>query len=993
MMALIMVFALLIIGQAPVFAQEGISDYLCEIGEGYYLKGQYDDALHEFNKALMVNPDSPKAKSYIQKINLRLKSPISREAEPVKRETPKPVAKLSLPVPAKEPAEEEQYVVPAKKEIIPQRKVVPLDKAREPSIEPVQSIKKTPPPVALPEPRKYLPSTVKEPVLPALSKGQVIDLALAKFEKELNQPVELQPIQSAPDKAADRFSGKKNAGEDSAAQGLKVSGSYQLAVGGTSDGFEWKKANGNLNERDYRVLSDAALNNRENTFDYRIFDRFRMAVDTLNPEGLNIHANITVDPWSFTGKSGKFTVTSANGTDTAEVELKYWSNTGRTYNDVVYTANNGDSFALPEIKVDGFKTSAVSVGTVFGGTFNIPSKNIDREFQPMRELWFDYKRDTFKFRFFPLALGNQALTSDDPLMLSNHAVYWEESPWLLKWEPGHLNSAAGDFSRGRWSDSLAFNTRDSDLIRLTALRGFSFDYFPSDETSFKLTGASPKGLWQDYDSFDNIPAAARFKQKIGDSLQIGNTYTFRMGLNEDKGNKMDALNHAGGLDLAFSPVSGAKIESEIAISQSKQDLTSSEYKSRERGMAYHLALIGSPDRDILESSYNQINPKESDTSFLKARFQFTHMDKGFEPVLSSYRESRDDQFWSRHLHFRKPFARFYGDADINGEPSLSWYDIAPYAIGDGIDTGRDVIGFRLEMSSFDRRLDELFDVRNVHRTGGKYLENVARSETTYKATDKLTTKLLTIYHDVHSTYGNKDPYLVDSQTDRYYDNTNMPDGKSPSMKTVSMGANYDFFDWLSTYGVWEYSNDINAAYDAFGRGLLNSSSFETFSEYGKTYRRQTAFVYNQQYFPLPPYPFNNAYKLGITLRPAEKLEIFLDYTRNEYEYAGQISDDMNHAGIEIGFYPSKKWGIFTKYAFSQVNDLVRMNNGEGVFYESHHNFFFESRFSFSDDDQLTFQFGEFGRSPIALISTDPFQGSLGVLDTQYIYRLYYRRKF
>ena len=990
---IVTVAAFILLSHRPAFAQEGISEYLCDIGEGYYLKGQYSDALHEFNKALMVNPDSLTAKSYIRKIDLRLKSRMPREIAPAIKETVKPAIKKVVP----------EKLEP-KKEILPKKKIVPLDKAREPSIESAYGVKKAKPLGKTEETRKYLPSKTKqeqvvekkpvkkEEVRPVLSKVQVVDLALAKFEKELGVR-EIQPMQRErpTDKATERFSGEKEAKEEAGPQGFKVSGVYQIALGGTSDGFEWKRANGNLNERDYRVLSDAALNNRENTFDPRIFDRFRIALDTLNPEGLNVHTNITIDPWSFTGKSEKFTVTSANGTDTAEVELKYWSNTGRTYNDIVYTAKNGDSFALPEIKVEDFKTSPTTVSTLFGGTFDIPSKKIDREFQPMRELWFDYKQDTFKFRFFPLALGNQALTSDDPLMLSNHAVYWEESPWLLQWDPGHLNNS--DFSRGRWSDSLAFNTRDSDLVRLTALRGFSFDYFPSDETSFKLTGASPKGLWQDYDSFDNIPAAARFKQKIGDSLQIGNTYTFRMGLNEDKGNKMDALNHAGGLDLAFSPVLGAKMESEIAISESKQDLTSSEYKSRERGMAYHLALIGSPDRDILESSYNQINPKESDTSFLKARFQFTHMDKGFEPVLSSYRESRDDQFWSRHIHFRKPFAKFYGDADISGEPSLSWYDIAPYAIGDGIDTGRDVIGFRVEMSNFDRRLDELFDARNVHRTGGKYLENVARSETTYKATDKLTTKLLTIYHDVHSTYGKKDPYLVDSQTDRYFDNANMPDGVSPSMKTVSLGANYDFFEWLSTYGIWEYSNDINGAYGAFGRGLLNSSSFETFSEYGKTYRRQTAFVYNQQYFPLPPYPFNNSYKFGLTLRPAERLEIFLDYTRNEYKYAGQISDDMNHAGIEIGFYPSKRWGIFTKYAFSQVNDLVRMNTGEGVFYENHHNFFLESRFSFSADDQFTFQFGEFGRSPIASLFTDPFGGSSGVLDTQYIYRLYYRRKF
>ena len=76
------VFAILINGRAPAFAQEGISDYLCEIGEGYYLKGQYNDALHEFNKALMVNPESPKAKSYIRKITLRLKPQAVRELEP-----------------------------------------------------------------------------------------------------------------------------------------------------------------------------------------------------------------------------------------------------------------------------------------------------------------------------------------------------------------------------------------------------------------------------------------------------------------------------------------------------------------------------------------------------------------------------------------------------------------------------------------------------------------------------------------------------------------------------------------------------------------------------------------------------------------------------------------------------------------------------------------------------------------------------------------------
>ena len=155
---------------------------------------------------------------------------------------------------------------------------------------------------------------------------------------------------------------------------VKLSGEYQIALGATSDGLEWKKANGNLNERDYHILSDAALNNRENTFDHRIFDHFRANLDTKNTQGLNFHTNITVDPWSFIGKSDKFTLSNASGTDSAEIELKYWSNTGRIFNETFYTKNLGDSFAIPEIKVKDDQTSALAQKTTFGGTFNIPSK-------------------------------------------------------------------------------------------------------------------------------------------------------------------------------------------------------------------------------------------------------------------------------------------------------------------------------------------------------------------------------------------------------------------------------------------------------------------------------------------------------------------------------------------------------------------------------------------------------------------------------------------
>ncbi len=872
------------------FAQ--VSDYLCEIGKVFYSRGQYDEALHEFNKALLANPHNEVAKGYIAEM--------TRSARAIWDKT-----------------------------------LDDLEAKEQPKLAPEQIAQ--------------APATMQ----PAVKK--------VSPEEEKRNPE------------------------------VKFSGSYQVALGGTSDGFEWKRANGNLNEEDTRILSEAALNDLENTFDMRIFDRFALNMDTKNLDAFSAHASIVIDPWSFTGKSDKFTVTSNDGTDTAEFELKYWSNTRRIFNEVIFTPGNGDSLALPEIKVKDDKTAATSVGTVFGGAFNIPSVKIHREFQPVRELWFDYKTDNSKLRVFPMAYSGQALTSDDPLSLSNHHIYWEESPWILRWKPGQVNISPtpDDFTQGKWDDSLAFPTRDSDMSRLTALRGITLEYQPTDDTSIKMTGASPKGLWQDFDSFDNFPAAMRFKQIIGDSFLLGSTYTFRLGLNEAQSNKKDAVNHAWGMDFGFSPFTGIKLEAEAATSRSEQDLTSS-FATKKRGFVYQVSLLGSPERDILDSNYHQIKPKEQDKSFLKTRLQFTHMEEGFEPALASYRETRDDQFWSRHIHFRKPFK--YLGAGID-QPSIGWDDIAPFAIGDGIDIGRDVFGLRVEASMLERKLDELFDLRNVHRTGGKYLENVARSETTFKATPKLTAKLLAIYHNVHQTYGRKDPFLVDAQTDRIFDNTLIPDSKSPSMKTFSLGANYDFFDWVSLYGIWEYTNDINAAYDGFPRGILNSSSFETSSAYDMIFRRQTAFVYNQFYFPLPPYPFNNVFKAGLTLSPWKKWEVFLDFTRNEYEYAGQISDDINHGAIEIGYQATEKLGFFAKYAYSQVNDLVMMNNSQDVLYQNHNNFFFETRYSFSDDDQLAFQFGESSRSPIGVASYDPFGGSLSTLDTQQIYRLYYRRKF
>lgn len=776
--------------------------------------------------------------------------------------------------------------------------------------------------------------------------------------------------------------------------GIKISGQSQFSLGLTPEDIIWKQANADLNERNWRMLSEAAYNRRQSTYDTRIYDRLRINLDTDNQEGLGFHSNITIDPWSFTGKSDKVTIGSGGGaSDYAEIQLKYWSNTRYTINETVYTLEDGASIALPEIKVVEAKTQATPVTNTWGATLTIPELKIKTEFQPLRELWFDYKQEDLNLRLFPLAYQDKALTSDDPLKLSNNHIWWEESPWLDRWLPGRLNSGASpiDFTKGKWDDALSFFTRDSDGVRLVNLRGFSFAFAPSEATAISATVASPKGLWQDYGEVDNIIGAARLKSKLSDNLNMGTTYTMRMGLNVDKDDKTDSRNHVLGVDLGYEIMEGLKSSWEIASSRSDYDLTNSQYKSKSRGNAFYFSLLGRyPPKSIIDLNvYDEIKPDKNESFLAKTRFFIAHMDEGFDPSLSTYRQTRKDTFWSRHLHFRRPLEYYYTGLYYLG---LKWEDIAPFRIGNGIDIGRDVVGFRLE-TTWPDKLDNLFDVRNVHNTNGKFIENVARDEITYEVNDKLTTKLLGIYHKLHKTYGGVDPFVFNNDTGIYLNNSAIADGKDPSLKTGSLGLEYAFTDWLSANGIWEHTNDYTLAYDNFPRGNLSSTSFVTYTEYDKIYRQEDPFLYSQGLFPQPPYPYYDIFRTGLRFRPTKDLEIYLDYTRNEFKSAGQIDENMNHIGFEAAYLPNKKLGIYFRYVYSRLNDLTLMRQGYSKYYLGHHNFFSEFRYLPTPDDEFVLQYGESGRLPIFVTIADPFGSGLLTLDTQHILRIYYRRKF
>ena len=112
-----------------------------------------------------------------------------------------------------------------------------------------------------------------------------------------------------------------------------------------------------------------------------------------------------------------------------------------------------------------------------------------------------------------MAYEDQAMTTDDPLKLSNNTEWWAESPWIDGWQQGNLNTGATpvSFTKGTWDKSLSFLTKDSPGQRLTALRGVSLAYKSDseNETSLNAEIATPKTLWQDYSDINTVPGSMR----------------------------------------------------------------------------------------------------------------------------------------------------------------------------------------------------------------------------------------------------------------------------------------------------------------------------------------------------------------------------------------------------------------------------------------------------------------------------------------------------
>ncbi len=896
--------ALLFLSINSAFAQGQAVEYLCELGKSFYSLGKVDDALSEFNKALLVDPDNRIAREYINKIFSKNES-----------------------------------------------------------------------------------TGFKQVPMPVLSKEEAMDLALNKLKRK-------EELSRTPYVAV-RNLPEKNKKDGLKAGPLRISGDMQFSFGVAPDEFIWKRANFDLNEKfmSWRMTSDAAFNHRFNTYDPAIYDSLSVNMDTKNEQGFNFHTNLTVDPWSFTGKSSKMTVSNGTG-DNADIQLFYWSNTGYILNHSYYGNLKGLTLDIPELKVVKGKTTATTISG-----FTIPEMDIDNQFQPVRELWLDYANDNIKLRAFPMAYQDQAYSSDDPLNITNHGIWWKDSKWLRMYTPGayHSGNTPADFAKGYWDDSLSFISKDSTGKYLTALRGFSLSFQPGEETVFDTTVATPKHLWQDYDVVDNIISASRLKYNFADNFRLGGTFTSRSGFKTNP-QKLDSQNFVGGVDLGYEVTEGMKVQAEVLISKSKYDLSNSAYETESHGNAYYFSFITRyPLSSImdLKYGYDDITMAQDESFLVKSKIYASRMDRGFDSALSDFHNSRQDVFWSRHIHFRKPMD--YYAQGLEGS-SANWEELNSSRIGDGIDAGRNTLGFRFEIFLEDK-FSNLFDVRNVHNVNGKFIENVVRDEATARLTDKLTAKALGIYQKMPKTAAGIDPYIYDGKTGEFFENNAVPDAANPSIKTGSFGLNYDFFEWLSLNGIYERTNDYTLAYGNFPQNVLRNDS--TLNSYyyqnDRYYSYVRPFLYNQGIFPQAPYDFYNVFKTGLRIMPMANMEIYLDYTRNEYETASLINDNMNHIGLEFTYMPAKKLGMSLKYIYSRSKDIIQFPSSDFGLTDhpiGHHNFFSEFRYLPSKDDELILQYGAGDTSSISnLASLDPYGGGMLTLDTQHIFRVYYRRRF
>ncbi|MBN1405227.1 MAG: hypothetical protein JW946_01770 [Candidatus Omnitrophica bacterium] len=824
--------------------------------------------------------------------------------------------------------------------------------------------------------------TVKQPKkvnldIPAARKPQLI---------QKSQPVQkIQPLQKPSGPQADnntvytgnfpleRFS---NGIDESIQTGVKIindnvapgkiSGDYRIAFGFTSDDVIWKDANadhiGVPGEKNWRYLFGE---NTYNTYDKQIYDRLRVEAEGPITQNTSGYTEIVIDPWTYVGRKD-ITVTGSGGSS-VNMRLKYWSNASRTINET-YRAENGDIVNVQENKVvEGETTPASYFGLTDWGSnkFSVGKESIDRMEVPIRKLWIDYTNGPYRVKLFPMASQDEALTSDDPLKLSNNKAWWEESPWLDEYEASKIFTRADNpVKGGNWVRRMSFVAKNSDYERLTFLRGISIASDYDNGFSFSSTFAAPRNLWDYYEEVSSVPGAIRIKLPQMDKLNVGALYTTKLGIFKQE---LQASNQLAGVDGAYQLSPDTSIYAQCAGSFTKID-EANDYNNEYWGMG---SILGIKNKGII----NSLN------SDYEVNLNVSHFNDNFLPGLSNYRFSRKDSIYAKHVYFEQ--LRPENEAEM---------------IGNGIDIDRIAFNINAKADFLNSDLKTRIDIRDVRTDSSDFIEDVVRAEAEYKVNPKLTAKGLLRYEYLPKTEKGIDP-LINAKTsyiaftdyfsdkDVWLENTAIEEGKDPSIGTYSIGFKYDALKNLSFQAIYELTNDPLD----MPRGLLNNVYVTQETRDGVMWDKIVPFLYNQSSFGLPPYDYYNIYKLRLTYYPIDKLKIEPSFVYNENEFATTIDDNVNHAGCFIEYKPTDKLTVGGAYYFIKTRDLWKDTiGGGGKNFEGHHNIFLEADYSINPNQVFSLMFGEYTGYGCKYYEE---YTSIGPLDTQHIVRLVYKGKF
>lgn len=755
---------------------------------------------------------------------------------------------------------------------------------------------------------------------------------------------------------------------------VSIKGSYGASAGFSTDQFTWKDANANYQEKNWQYVYGP---DTVNTYDRRVFDRYHLEIETNTGTPWNAYVEVKVDPWSFVGVGHETIYNAWN--DSAQIKYLYWEGTGKTIPGD-YRTSLSNLLRPGELKVIGGRVTQATAAPQqiwrpfaepnFTNFSNNNSVEIDYMFRPLRKLWIEYKEDPIYVKTFFLGDQAEALTSDDPLTLSNNHVYWAPSPWLYNFDPGIQLTGGGvggtpAVQSAKWNWDLPWYAQDSNRNFLTFLRGTTVNYNFKDVATLSVTAATPMSLWDNWDDCNSVPVAARFKMKVAPGLDVGSVYTSRYGIYKQH---LAGNNQTLGLDFDYNVGQDTHLFGEYA---------GSSLYMREAGYQQFVNTGYAYVAGIKSKHEGGRNTFSWDTSF-------TNMSQNFAPALADYRDTREDRDWGRHIWF-----------DPIG------YEDEAIRIGNSVDVNRYVIGANARATLADNLVDLYLNFRNVHNSyNNKFVENVTRFEVTVNPLSNLQIKGLALHRARPLTSGGLDPWLYDRYWDAPYPNNQIQDGENADLFTLSGGAKVDLYDdKLTVYGIYEATNDPQE----FPRREVNYPSSYLRTVNNIPFSDITNTLFNQGIFDLPPYDLYSIIKGVVIVRPVDKISIrYTHVTNGNHNYAALLDDNHNHDSIDITYTVFKDLIVQVGYAYSRVINLQRAMDTNGVDrqFEPHSNVYAQAKYNMKRDHSLIVQFGEYGLLQNDLGefgNTDPGMGYLtsrqGVLDTRSILRLFYQGKF